>query len=789
MRAGLAFSGCVWVVFAGWAMAQAPRGVPPAASAAESPHRAVIDRYCVGCHNARTKTAGLTLERGTADLARVPDAGETWEKVVRRLRTRTVPPPGLPRPDEASYDALASWLEAQLDRAAAVRPNPGPPRLRRLNRTEYGNAIRDLLALDVDVASLLSPDDAAYGFDNIADRLGVSPALTERYLVAADRISALAVGAPVAPVAVTYLIRQDRSQDQHVEGLPLGTVGGLVVTHTFPLDGEYHFSLELYKTNQEAIRGLEHPHQVEITVDGERIFLGAVGGEADREGDGNITDRMAAIDGRLQVRVPVRAGQRAVGATFIRKIGAGTQRLRPFLRSSAGTYDSTGRPHLETLTIAGPFEPSGPGDTPSRRRLFVCHPSRAADADEPAPAKASAGSRRSLQEIEASEDRCARQLLAVLARRAFRRPATDEDMAMLLAFYRSGREKGGFDAGIQMALRRVLASSSFVFRIEQNPTGRQPGSIYRESDLELASRLSFFLWSSIPDDELLDTAERGQLNNRRVLEQQVRRMLADPRAFALAEHFAGQWLLTRNLRTILPNHNEFPDFDDTLREAFGREMKLFFESVVREDRSVLDLLTADYTFVNERLAKHYGIPHIYGSHFRRVTAPDARRGLLGKGSLLLATSEADRTAPVRRGKWILENVLGVPAPPPLPDVPRPRTLYEGMGFALEDFDAVGAWRTHEAGSPIDASGELPDGTKVDGVVALREALVARSDLFVGTLTEKLLTYALGRGMQHDDMPIVRQIVRNAAREDHRFSALVMGIVTSVPFQMRMMTEE
>ncbi len=791
MPRGVVCTGIMWVACAGWAMAQAPapRNAPPAPSAAESAHRAMIDRYCVGCHDARTKTAGLTLERGTVDLARVPDAGETWEKVVRRLRTRTVPPPGLPRPDEASYDGLASWLEARLDRAGAARPNPGPQRLRRLNRTEYGNAIRDLLALDLDVASLLPPDGAAHGFDNVTDRPDVSPALMERYLVAADRISALAVGAPAEPVSVPYLIRQDRSQDQHIEGLPLGTVGGLVVTHTFPLDGEYRFSLELYKTNQEAIRGLEHPHQVEITVDGERIFLGTVGGEPDRQGSGNITDRMRAIDARLQVRVPVRAGQRAVGATFVRKIGAGTQRLRPFLRSSAGTYDSTGRPHIETLTVAGPFEPRGPGDTPSRRRVFSCHPSRAADQDSPASAKASAGSRRSAQEIEASDEKCARQILAVLARRAFRRPLTDDDLATLLAFYRSGREKGGFDAGIQMALRRVLASPSFLFRIEQDPTGRRRDGLSRVSDLDLASRLSFFLWSSIPDDELLDTAARGQLSNRRVLDRQVRRMLADPRAFALAEHFAGQWLLTRTMRTIVPNHHEFPDFDDTLREAFGREVELFFDSVVREDRSVLDLLTAADTFVNERLAKHYGIPHVYGSHFRRVTVPDARRGLLGKGSLLLATSDADRTVPSRRGEWILENVLGVWAPPPLSGAPGLRPFHEKMGRALEHFDAVGFWRTHEAGSPIDSSGELPDGTTVDGVVALREALLARPDLFVGTLAEKLLTYALGRGMQHDDMPVVRQIVRDAAREDHRFSALVMGIVTSVPFQMRMTTGE
>ena len=713
---------------------------------------------------------------------------------MRKLRTRSMPPQGMPRPDEATYVAMTNWLETELDRAGAASPNPGRPLIRRLNRSEYANAVRDLLALDVDVSSLLPPDDSAFGFDNVSDMLGTSPALLERYLVAADRVSALAVGAPTAPGSNTYRVRQDRSQDQHIEGLPLGSVGGLVVTHNFPQDAEYGFSLALYRTNLEAIRGLEHPHQIEITIDGARVFLATVGGETEKSGPGEvITDRSDAIDARLQVRVPVTAGPHAVGATFVRKIGAGTQRLRPFLRSSAGTYDSTGRPHIETLTIAGPYNPTGPGTTPSRERIFSCRPS-----------------------TRSQEDGCATKILSTLARRAFRRPVTKPEVVRVMEFYAAGRKKGTFDEGIQLGIRRILTSPTFVFRVEEDGA-IMPGTIHRVSDLELASRLSFFLWSSIPDDTLLELAAKNQLSQPGVLEKQVRRMLADPRSDAMVSNFSGQWLHLRNLKTVAPNHDEFPDFDDTLREAFQREAELFFASIMREDRKVIELLTANYTFVNERLAKHYGVPYIYGSQFRRVTlTEDARRGLLGKGAILMVTSRADRTAPVLRGKWILENVLGTPPPPPLANVPplvasteaAPRTLRERMeqhrasptcagchkvldplGFALENFDGVGAWRTREAGLPIDASGLLADGTKVDGVVALRDALVARSDIFVQTLTEKLMIYALGRGLQYYDRPVVRDIVRQAAKQDYRFSSLVMGIVTSTPFQNRVAGDE
>ena len=785
-----------WVLSAGWAIlsasgaqnAPAPASAPAAVNASLNP-RAVVDRYCVTCHNQRTKTSDLALDG--VDITTPSAHGEIWENVVRRLRTRSMPPQGMPRPDDATYSALASYLETELDKAAAVKVNPGRPLIRRLNRSEYANSIRDVLALDVDVTLLLPPDDSAFGFDNISDLLGTSPALLERYLVAADRVSALAVGGAVAPGSDTYRIRQDRSQDQHIEGLPLGTVGGAVVHHNFPLDAEYRFSLELYRTNLEAIRGLEHPHQIEITVDGERVFIITIGGDNDPvlPPGASITERSDAVDARLQVTVPVKAGAHAVGASFVRKIGEGTQRLRPFLRSSAGTYDSTGRPHIETLTIAGPFNPLGPGDTPSRERIFSCRPKTAAD-----------------------EDACATKILTTLARRAYRKPVTKADTTRLLTFYRAGRARGSFDDGIQMALRRMLASPSFVFRVEEdNPTAK-PGTLQNVTDIELASRLSFFLWSTIPDDALMDLAVKGQLRTPAVLEREVSRMIADPKADAFVANFSGQWLHTRNLRTVAPNHDEFPDFDDTLRDAFQTEAEMFFESIVRGDKDVLDLLTADYTFVNERLAKHYGIPNVYGSHFRKVTVTnDARRGLLGKGGLLMVTSRADRTAPVLRGKWVLENVLGTPPPPPLPNVPplegsteeAPRTLRERMerhrasptcagchklmdpiGFSLENFDAIGAWRTREAGVPLNASGQLADGTQIDGVVALRNAILARPDVFVRTLTEKLMTYAIGRGLQYYDMPVVRDIVRKAERQDYRFSGIIMGIVNSPAFQMR-----
>ncbi len=734
-------------------------------------------------------------------LSDVAGHAEVWEKVVRKLRAGAMPPPGARRPDEEAANALRTDLESRLDAAAAASPNPGRPLLHRLNRAEYGNAIRDLLSLEVDVASLLPLDNSSYGFDNVSEALGVSPVLVERYLAAAQKVSALAVGDPdVSPGSDMYRARQDLSQDQHLEGLPLGTVGGLMVTHTFPLDAEYTLQVKLFRTNLNAIRGLEYAHELEITVDGARVYLGQVGGDADVMAVmRNPTSTSDAIDARLRVRVPVKAGPHAVGVSFLRAIAEGTRRLQPYIRSSVDTFDVTGRPHIAALTISGPFAATGPGDTPSRRRIFTCRPS---------------GNDTGQGAARVSEAACARRIVRTLARRAYRRPVSTVDLEPLMSFYEEGRRERGFERGIQLALERILASPAFSFRAEPDPPGVRSGSAYPLGDLELASRLSFFLWSSIPDDELIDLASRGQLRQPAVLEAQTRRMLADPRSQALVINFAGQWLQLRNLRNTLPNSTAFPDFDDNLRQAFLRETELLFETVMRGDRSVLELLNADYTFVNERSARHYGIAGVYGSQFRRVPVPsDARRGLLGQGSLLTVTSHADRTSPVLRGKWILENLLGTPPPPPPADVPPLKEDEEGsaptsvrqrleqhranpvcagchklmdpLGFALENFDAVGAWRNTDAGAPIDASGQLVDGSTVDGVVALRQSLLKHPDAFVTTMTEKLLTYALGRGLTPADMPAVRQVVRGAAADDYRFAYLILGIVRSTPFQMKL----
>lgn len=754
-------------------------------------HRAVVSEYCVTCHNSRLRTADLDLE--SADFAASPVGANAplWEKVVRKLGTGSMPPQGMRRPDQPSMVSLVAWLEQELDAAAAARPNPGRPLVHRLNRYEYGNAVRDLLHLDVDVATLLPPDDAAYGFDNISEVLGLSPVQVERYVAAAEHISALAVGEPHAgPGSQTYRVRHDRSQDEHTEGMPFGTVGGVQVRHFFPVDAEYTFRVTLFRTNLDVVRGLENPNDLEITVDGERVFVHTIGGNGDLPEPGEISKEAGdAIDARLQVTVPVKAGARSVGAAFIQRRGASTIRLQPFVRSSAGPYDATGRPHVSTLTIVGPFNATGPGDTASRRRIFECRPS------------------------QASEERaCAARIVATLARRAYRHEPSDDDLQPLMAFYDLGRAEGSFDTGIQRALHRLLASPKFLLRVERQPPGIPAGQAYRISDVELASRLSFFLWSTVPDDELLELALQGRLADRPTLEAQVRRMLRDPRSRALVDGFASQWLQLRNLRSVVPDSETFPDFDDQLREGFARETELFFESIVTEDRSVLDLLRADYTFVNERLAKHYGIPHVYGSHFRRVAVSDERRGLLGHGSVLTVTSHADRTAPVLRGKWILDNLLGTPPPPPPPDVSTdlqeagegaPLTVRARMrlhraspqcaschnlmdppGLALENFDAVGAWRGSDAGQAIDATTQLSDGSRIDGVVDLREALLRREKVLVRTVTEKLMTYALGRGLQYYDMPAVRGIEREAADRDYRFSSLVLGIAGSLPFQMR-----
>jgi hypothetical protein len=774
--------------------ADEPRTDPQSSAAQTAADlRAAVDRYCVVCHNSYVSTpataSGVVLDR--ADLHDPASDPELWERVVRKLRTGEMPPAGMLRPEPATYDALAGWLESHLDRATLERPNPGRPAIHRLNRAEYANAIRDLLALEVDAAALLPPDDSAEGFDNIAELLTLSPALLERYLAAAAKISALAVGSPtITASSDTYRVRGDMSQTDHIEGLPLGTRGGVAAQHAFPLDGEYVIKVKLLETNLGTIRGLAHESELEIAVDGRRVLLAPVGGAQDYTvSSENATDMVNALDARLQARVFVGAGQRPVTAAFLQPSSSlGPIRLQPFLRSTIVATDHLGVPHVEHMTISGPFNPTGPGDTASRQRVFVCRPTAAADSRS-----------------------CATTILSTLARRAYRRPVTDSDLVGLLRFYDEG-SRDGFEAGIELALRAMLASPKFVFRAEREPAAAAPGDVYALGDFELASRLSFFLWSSIPDDELLDVAEQGRLREPQVLERQVERMLDDPKAQALVTNFAGQWLHVRNVRSATPDKNDFPNFDDTLRQAFEQELDLFLGSVILGGGTVLDLLTADHTFVNERLALHYGMPHVYGSHFRRIEGVDeARRGLLGKGGILLVTSHADRTSPVVRGKWILDNLVGSPPPPPPPEVPplpeteaaQPATMRERMaqhranpvcaschnamdplGLALENFDAVGTWRTYDQGKLLDASGQLTDGTTIDGAAGLREALLARPDVLVHTAAEKLLTYALGRGLEASDMPAVRAIVREAKDDEYRFEALIAGVVSSEPFRMR-----
>jgi hypothetical protein len=762
------------------------------AAASLSSTRATIGEFCIPCHNDRLKTGGLTLE--SLDPNDVAGSAEAWERVVRKLRLGLMPPVGVRRPDRSTSDNLIASLEGALDAAAARHPSAGRPLLHRLNRTEYANAIRDLLGLQLDVASLLPPDDAAFGFDNVADALGNSPALTQAYLAAARKISAVAVGDPaIGTGSVIYSVRQDLSQDQHLEDLPLGTVGGLRVQHTFPTDGAYEFQVRLFRTNLSAMRGIEDKHQIELTLDGDRLLLATVGGDEDllalQKNPTATSDEIELT--RLRVRIVVKAGQHDVAAAFLEGTPAllKTNRLQRFLRDF-NPYDAEGTPHVQSVTIVGPFTTTVASEGPVPR-LFVCSP-----------------------KVAAAERTCAQRILSLLARRAYRRPPSMAEIENLLAFYDRGRAEGSFRSGIELALRRLLASPSFLFREERDVKGAALQTPYRLRDFELASRLSFLLWSSIPDEELLKVAAAGTLKRPLVLERQVRRMLADSRSSALVMNFAGQWLQLRNLRGIVPNSDLFPDFDDNLRQAFKREAELYFGSIVSEDRNVLDLMTADYTFLNERLARHYGIPNVFGSGFRRVhVADEARRGLLGKGAVLLVTSHANNTSPVLRGKWILENVLGAPPLPPPPDVPAlpeneagtaPRTMREQMerhrsnpvcaachkgmdsiGFALENFDVVGAWRrTTDGGVPLNAADTLGNGKKVDGVVELRQALLDRPDVFVQTLTEKLLVYAVGRGLTYRDMPAVRRIVRAAQRHDFRFSSLVIGIVSSMPFQMR-----
>jgi mono/diheme cytochrome c family protein len=807
-RVALAGAVSIWAAASGWSVLHAAgaQGAPPvavaaspaaapAASTATDERSALVGKYCVTCHNQRLRTGGLALDEQS--LSDVPAHADVWEKVIRKVRGGMMPPAGLPRPDDTTRRTFVTALETTLDRAAQAAPNPGRPLAHRLNRAEYANAVRDLLALDVDVTAMLPADDSSGGFDNNADVLGVSPVLLESYLTAAERISALAIGDPkTPPIGEVLRVRQDASQDRHIEGLPLGTIGGTKIHTTLPLNGEYQFQVKLFRTNLGTMRGLEYPHQLEISVDGQRVHLAAFGGDKEIAASSeNPTTTGDDIDNRFTVRVPLTAGPHDIVVAFLEKTHAlNTRRLESYERSSSDTIDFSGSPHIDEIILTGPFNPTGVGDTPSRRRIFSCRPKSVND-----------------------EEACAQRILAGLSRRAYRGDASPDDAQALLEFFRQGRKDGkSFDSGIDLALRRILASPKFIFRVEREPNDVAPGGVYRLSDLALASRLSFFLWSAPPDDQLLELAEKGRLKTPAVLEQQVRRMLADSRAQALIDNFLAQWLQLRNLKSKQPNSHEFPDFDDNLREALRTELELFFQSIVREDHSVLDLMNADYTFVNERLARHYGMPNVYGTQFRRVTLTDeARRGLLGKGALLMVTSHPNRTSPVQRGKWVLENILGTPPPPPPDVVPpfkedteaaRPQSVRERMeqhrrnptcanchrmidpaGLALENFDAVGAWRTRDGGtrgSAIDASGQLVDGTPINGVVELRKALLREPQTFVRTMTEKLLTYALGRGLSAYDMPAVRTIVRDGQREDYRFSSMVLGIVRSVPFQMR-----
>ncbi len=765
--------------------------------------RASIDRYCVGCHNDRTKTAGLALD--TLDVERVGENAEAWEKVVRKLRGRMMPPPGRPRPDAPTYDSMVAYLEASLDRSAAAVPNPGrTDTFRRLNRTEYQNAIRDLLALEVDVSALLPKDDVSLGFDNVG-RAELSPTLLERYLAAAQKVSRLAVGSPVpSPASHVVVLPADLTQEDHVDGLPFGTRGGTSVRHTFPLDGAYEIQIRLSRDRNENVEGLTDAHQVELTLDGNRVQLFTVKPNRNQSGAYYADE---AVDKDLNIRVPVQAGPHELGVTFLRKTSALPETERqPYQAHFNMDRHPRIQPAVYSVSITGPFDAGRPADTPSRRVLFVCRPSTPSN-------RGQAGSGRPA--TASAEAACARTIVSTLARRAYRRPVTDVDLQTPLEFYKAARSEDGFEAGIEMALRAILASTEFLFRIERDPPNVAPKTAYRVSDVELASRLSFFLWSSIPDKELLDLAIAGKLKDPAVLDKQARRMLADPRSEALVTNFGGQWLYLRNLAAVSPDARMFPDFDDNLRQAFRRETEMFFESIVKEDHSVLDLLRANYTFVNERLARHYGIPHVYGSRFRRVTLGEdsVRGGLLGHGSILTVTSYANRTSPVLRGKWILENILGTPPPPPPPNVPpladnnaggkalsmRDRMaehrvnaacsgchqLMDPAGLSMEHFDAIGRWRTRtEAGTAVDSSGGLPDGSTFDGMPGLRRALLNRPELFVSTVTEKLLTYALGRGVDYYDAPAVRAITRDARGNDYRFSSLVLGVVSSRPFQMR-----
>jgi mono/diheme cytochrome c family protein len=777
------------MVFAGavYLAAASPPAQDSSPAAAATAHRATLDKYCVSCHKAPTPVAGLRLD--DVDTANLETNGATWEKLARKLRNREMPPAGMPRPDVATYDSLVRYIETGRDRLAEARPNPGRRTIHRLNRTEYGNAVRDLLALEIDVSELLPADDIGYGFDNIADVLQVSPVLLERYLSAARRISRTAVGDTTIPVAYqTYTVPHGLIQaDRLSEDAPVGSRGGTIVRHLFPVDGEYEISVTVARNRDDEYLGLERERKLDLRLDDQRLRLFTIAASPKKIVLGGGTPP----DAHLKLRVPVKAGMRELAATFLKDTLVQEGIIERVRDDVVSTYFEG----VGSITVAGPFNPQGPGETVTRDKIFICRPSATAE-----------------------QEACARKILSNLAHHAYRRPVTDSDTSQLIALYKTGTQSGGFEAGVRLALQKILVSPDFLFRAENDPPGAARGSVYKISDVELASRLSFFLWSSIPDDQLLAVAESGRLSDPAVLQAQVKRMLADPRSEALVKNFAGQWLFLRNVARITPDTTTFPYFDENLRHALQRETELLIESQVRDDRSVADLLSTDYTFLNQRLAEHYGIKGIYGTEFRRVRLEDANRhGLLGQGSILAVTSYPNRTAPTIRGKWVLEQLLGTPPPPPPPNVPslkddgavqkltmRQRMeqhranptcavchrMMDPLGFALENFDGLGGWRDSAGpgSGPIDSSGALPDGTKFLGPAGLREVLVKKRDLFVETFTERLLTYALGRGLEEYDSAALRKIARDAAADNQKWSAIILGIVKSTPFQMRRVSD-